>query len=114
MLAPVRLGYRRTRPEATLDSKGTIETLEPVKSRLSLVTLGVTDLAHTTAFYEGLGWPRKVKAAEGVAFFQLNGIGLSLYPRADLAAGAGVPLQTVPSQGLTRCQATPETPPLAP
>jgi catechol 2,3-dioxygenase-like lactoylglutathione lyase family enzyme len=72
-----------------------------MEPRLSLVTLGVADLARTTTFYEGLGWPRKVSAAEGVAFFQLNGIGLSLYPRADLAADAGVPLQTAPSQGLT-------------
>jgi catechol 2,3-dioxygenase-like lactoylglutathione lyase family enzyme len=72
-----------------------------MEPRLSLVTLGVADLARTTTFYEGLGWPRKVSTAEGVAFFQLNGIGLSLYPRADLAADAGVPLQTAPSQGLT-------------
>jgi catechol 2,3-dioxygenase-like lactoylglutathione lyase family enzyme len=72
-----------------------------MEPRLSLVTLGVTDLARATTFYEGLGWPRKVTAAGGVAFFQLNGIGLSLYPRADLAADAGVPLQEAPSQGLT-------------
>jgi hypothetical protein len=48
-----------------------------------------------------LGWPRKVRAAEGVAFFQLGGIGLSLYPRAELAAHAGVRLQKEPSQGFT-------------
>ena len=72
-----------------------------MEPRLSLVTLGVTDLTRATSFYEGLGWPRKVSTAEGVAFFQLNGIGLSLYPRADLAADAGVPLQTAPSHGLT-------------
>lgn len=72
-----------------------------MEPRLSLVTLGVTDLARASAFYEGLGWPRKVRAAEDVAFFQLNGIGLSLYPRADLAADAGVPLQIEPSQNLT-------------
>ncbi|KQP80318.1 glyoxalase [Methylobacterium sp. Leaf117] len=72
-----------------------------MEPRISLVTLGVTDLVRATTFYEGLGWHRKVIAAEGVAFFQLNGIGLSLYPRADLAADAGVALQTAPSQGLT-------------
>lgn len=75
-----------------------MEVMEP---RLSLVTLGVTDLVRATTFYEGLGWPRKVMAAEGVAFFQLNGIGLSLYPRADLAADAGVPFQAAPSHSLT-------------
>jgi catechol 2,3-dioxygenase-like lactoylglutathione lyase family enzyme len=35
---------------------------------------------------------RTLKAAEGVAFFQLGGIGLSLYPISDLAADAGVPI----------------------
>ena len=72
-----------------------------MEPRLSLVTLGVTDLARATAFYEGLGWPRRVRAAEGIAFFQLGGLGLSLYPRAELAADAGVPLQAAPSQGFT-------------
>src|SRR3954454_5787667 len=72
-----------------------------MEPRLSLVTLGVTDLDGASAFYEGLGWPRKVGAAEGVAFFQLGAIGLSLYSRAELAADAGVPLQNEPSQGFT-------------
>lgn len=72
-----------------------------MEPRLSLVTLGVNDLDRATAFYEGLGWPRRVRAAQGVAFFQLGGLGLSLYPRAELAADAGVPLQDHPSQGLT-------------
>lgn len=76
--------------------KGSI--LEP---RISLITLGVTDLDRAIAFYEGLGWPRRVLAAQGVAFFQLGRLGLSLYPRAELAADAGVPLQSHPSQGFT-------------
>jgi catechol 2,3-dioxygenase-like lactoylglutathione lyase family enzyme len=72
-----------------------------MEPRLSLVTLGVADLERASTFYKELGLPRKVSAAEGVAFFQLGGIGLSLYPRAELAADAGVPLQDEPSQGLT-------------
>ncbi len=72
-----------------------------MESRLSLVTLGVADLARASAFYEGLGWPRKVRAAEGVVFFQLGGMGLSLYPRAELAADAGVLLQNESSQSFT-------------
>lgn len=72
-----------------------------MEPRLSLITLGVADLARATMFYERLGWPRKVAAAEGVAFFQLNSIGLSLYPRADLANDAGVASQSTPSQGMT-------------
>jgi catechol 2,3-dioxygenase-like lactoylglutathione lyase family enzyme len=72
-----------------------------MEPRLSLVTLGVTDLESASAFYEALGWPRKVRAAEGVVFFKLGAIGLSLYPRAELAADAGVRLQNEPSQGFT-------------
>ncbi len=72
-----------------------------MESRISLVTLGVADLARATTFYEGLGWSRKLRAAAGVAFFQLRGMALSLYPRADLAADAGVRLQDEPSQGFT-------------
>ena len=40
-------------------------------------------------------------AAEGITFFQLNGIGLSLSPRAHSASDAGVHLQSAHSQGLT-------------
>ena len=72
-----------------------------MEPRLSLVTLGVADLGRASAFYEGLGWPRKVRAAEGVAFFQLGGMGLSLYPRDELAADAGVAPRSGPSQGFT-------------
>ena len=61
-----------------------------MEQRLSLVTLGVADLADSIRFYEALGWTRAMKAAEGVAFFQMGGIGLSLYPVQDLCAEAGV------------------------
>src|SRR3546814_19302968 len=61
-----------------------------MEQRLSLVTLGVADLADSIAFYEALGWTRSLKAAQGVAFFQLGQIALSLYPIEDLAADAGV------------------------
>jgi catechol 2,3-dioxygenase-like lactoylglutathione lyase family enzyme len=72
--------------------------LEP---RLSLITLGVADLDRATAFYEGLGWPRRVRSAYGVSFFQIGSLGLSLYPRAELAKDAGVPVENGPSQGFT-------------
>lgn len=59
--------------------------------RLSLVTLGVADLARAVAFYEGLGFARRARGYEGVAFFDAGGAVLSLFPRGDLAADAGVP-----------------------
>ena len=61
-----------------------------MEQRLSLITLGVRDLEKSIRFYEGLGWKRSLEDAAGVAFFQLGGIGLSLYPMPELAADAGV------------------------
>ena len=60
-----------------------------MEQRLSLITLGVADLADSIRFYEALGWKRSVHAAEGVAFFQLGAIALSLYPVEALAHDAG-------------------------
>lgn len=61
-----------------------------MEPRLSLVTLGVRDLARSRAFYERLGWRASSASQEGVAFFQLNGLVLSLYGRDDLARDAGL------------------------
>lgn len=58
--------------------------------RLSLVTLGVADLPRAVAFYEALGLERRVRDAQGAAFFDAGGAVLSLYPRHELAADAGV------------------------
>jgi uncharacterized protein len=58
--------------------------------RITLITLGVEDLAASRAFYERLGWQRALKAAEGVAFYQAGRMALALWPRADLAKDAGV------------------------
>ena len=61
--------------------------------RFTLVTLGVRDLARSTAFFETLGWRRSVRAAAGAAFFQCGAVALSLYPRGELAKDAGVPVK---------------------
>lgn len=58
--------------------------------RISMITLGVRDLAAAVAFYEsGLGFPRMASPPE-VAFFTLNGSWLSLYSREALAEDATV------------------------
>ena len=59
--------------------------------RISLVTLGVSDLARATTFYQRLGWPPVANAGDGVSFFHTAGALLSLFPSSDLAADAGVP-----------------------
>lgn len=54
------------------------------------MTLGVADLARSRRFYEeGLGWSRANTEAEA-AFYQLPGIVLALWSRAELAADAGI------------------------
>lgn len=57
---------------------------------VSLITLGVSDLARSTIFYrDGLGLPT-FGNFEGVTFFQLKGVWLSLYPLDNLAVDAQV------------------------
>ena len=57
--------------------------------RVSLVTLGVTDLARSSAFYEQLGW--QGQEVEETVFFQAGGLAFVLWSRAKVAADAGVP-----------------------
>lgn len=59
-----------------------------MEQRLSLVTLGVDDLAVARAFYARLGWREGGPSNEHVAFYQLGGIVFGLYGRAALAAEA--------------------------
>jgi len=58
--------------------------------RVTLITLGVADLAAAKAFYARLGW-QEHGAQEGVAFYQMNGLVLGLFGRAELAADQGRP-----------------------
>ncbi len=58
--------------------------------RISMVTLGVSDMAAAVKFYEeGLGFP-KMESPPTVAFFTLNGSWLGLYNRDSLAEDANV------------------------
>lgn len=62
-----------------------------MRPRISMITLGVADLAASREFYEkGLGLPA-MDSPPSVAFFTLNGTWLGLYGREDLARDAGVP-----------------------
>ena len=62
-----------------------------MKPRISMITLGVEDLAKSVKFYrDGLGFPQMESPPE-VAFFTLNGSWLGLYGRTALAEDATVP-----------------------
>lgn len=60
-------------------------------ARITLITLGVSDLDRSIRFYrDGLGLPLQ-DGPEGIAFFETRGTRLSLYPREKLAEDAEVP-----------------------
>ena len=61
-----------------------------MEQRVSLVTLGVTDLARTRAFYEALGWVTRAEPADDVVFFQAGGMIVALWSRERLAEDSGV------------------------
>ncbi|MGY3205439.1 VOC family protein [Streptomyces sp. TE5632] len=58
-----------------------------MEQRISLVTLGVTDLARARRFYEALGW--RGQEVEETVFFQAGGLGLVLWGRDKLARDSG-------------------------
>jgi catechol 2,3-dioxygenase-like lactoylglutathione lyase family enzyme len=58
--------------------------------RVSLVTLGVTDLTRARRFYEALGWRTGAGADDDVVFFQTGGMIVALWDRARLAEDSTV------------------------
>ncbi|SSC25856.1 Glyoxalase/fosfomycin resistance/dioxygenase [Klenkia terrae] len=57
---------------------------------ITLITLGVTDLARARAFYAALGWRESSQSQEEVAFLQGAGTHLGLWSRTELAADSEV------------------------
>lgn len=62
-----------------------------MEPRLSIVTLGVADIAVARAFYERLGFRAGQDSTADVVFLRAGGVVVSLFGRAALAADAGVP-----------------------
>lgn len=71
--------------------------------KITLVTLGVTDIDESIRFYrDGLGFPMNEREDDSdVAFFELEGAWLSLYPRDLLAEDATVPNDETGFSGIT-------------
>ena len=74
------------------------------RQRVTLITLGVADLAAARAFYAGLGWVEHAESQPGVAFFQMQGQALALFGRADLAADQGRADATLGTGAVTLAQ----------
>jgi uncharacterized protein len=61
-----------------------------MEQRISLVTLGVSDLERARRFYEALGWTTDAEQGADIAFFQAGGMIVALWGRAELAEDSGV------------------------
>jgi catechol 2,3-dioxygenase-like lactoylglutathione lyase family enzyme len=73
-----------------------------MEPRISIITLGVSDLARSVQFYrDGLGLPLRPDGSDTIAFFETRGTWLALYPREALAEDATVPAEGAGFPGFT-------------
>ncbi|MFK4727507.1 catechol 2,3-dioxygenase-like lactoylglutathione lyase family enzyme [Bradyrhizobium niftali] len=78
--------------------------LPPPVPRLTVITLGVSDIRASIAFYDALGFSRRLKATgEAVAFYDTGGPVLALFHWDQLAADAALPDKPRPTtfRGIT-------------
>ena len=68
-----------------------------MEPRISIVTIATDNLDRAVRFYEGMGLKRHAGIIEGVAFFQMGGVILGLFPRKDAEADSGVRFSSAPS-----------------
>jgi predicted lactoylglutathione lyase len=61
-----------------------------VKQRVSLITLGVSELGRARRFYEALGWKTGAGVEDDVVFFQAGEMIVALWDRAKLAEDSRV------------------------
>lgn len=71
-----------------------------MEQRVSLITLGVADMAASATFYRAMGW-REVESPDGVIAFDLIGQTLGLYARAKLAEDLGLEAGTLGHGAMT-------------
>lgn len=71
-----------------------------MEPRISIVTLGVDDLDRAARFYAAMGLKRHAGITDGVAFYQMGGMILALFPRGELAKDAGVDLSPAGFSGV--------------
>lgn len=71
-----------------------------MEQRLSLITLGVRDMARSRKFFETLGWTAAPPSGDDVTFFQCGGMIVGLYGFGALGADAGVPAADAGGNGI--------------
>ena len=67
----------------------------------TIVTLGVADVAASTAFYEGLGFHRSSTSQDSVSFFRVSALVLAMFGRDDLVHDAAVPAEGSGFRGIS-------------
>ena len=73
-----------------------------MEARISIITLGVADLPRSVRFYrDELNLPLVHEDVDDIAFFDLGGMRLALYPRAALAEDANVTAEGSGFSGVT-------------
>ena len=73
-----------------------------MRQKLNIITLGVKDFQQSLDFYRnGLGWKASSASTENIAFFQMGGIVLALYPREKLAEDVTISAEGAGFSGVT-------------
>lgn len=72
--------------------------------RITLITLGVADLAASKSFYEALGWTAHPRSQDGIVFFQMHGAVLGLFPISELASDQARPDAQLATGAMTLAQ----------
>ena len=68
-----------------------------MKPKISIITLGVEDLARSKNFYEALGFSTSGEGADAHPMYELEGTWLALFDKRRLAEGAGIEVGNGPS-----------------
>ena len=71
--------------------------------RVTLITLGVSDLERSRQFYKALGWT-PAEEQDGVSFYQINGLVLGLFGMGPLAKDQGRPDAKLGTGAMTLAQ----------
>ena len=61
-----------------------------MEQRLSIITLGVADVAASRKFYERMGWKASSVGDEQIVFFQAGSMVFSLYSLEEMAKDLGL------------------------